>query len=83
MSEIVERLARIEERSKIRDEKINEVADSVRAIDLKLDEIRDAHIANAGAMKAHKFWVGGIAAAVSGSIAILAKVLPFTNGFPR
>lgn len=83
MSEIVERLARIEERGKIRDEKINEMGHCIRAIDSKLDEIRDAHISNAGAMKAHKFWVGGIAAAVSGGVAILAKVLPFTNGFPR
>lgn len=83
MNEIAERLARMEERGLHRDEKINEVVASVRAIDTKLDEIRDKHIANAASMKAHKFWVGGIAAAVSGGIAILAKAIPFTTTFPR
>lgn len=76
MSEVVERLARIEERGINRDARLDR-------IETKLDTLVTAHTENVGSMKAHKFWVGGIAAAVSGGVAILAKVLPFTNGFPR
>lgn len=81
MTEIAERLARIEEGSKHRDEKLSDLAESVKSIDKKLDEIRDTHIANASSMRTHKVWMGGIAGAAGALAGFLVKYFP--GGLPK
>ena len=81
MSDIAERLARIEEGSKHRDEKLSDLTETVKSIDKKLDEIRDAHIANASSMRTHKIWMGGIAGTAGAIAGFLAKYFP--AGIPK
>lgn len=81
MTDIAERLARIEERGKHRDEKLTELTDTVKGIDSKLDAIRDSHIANASAMKTHKIWMGGIAGAAGALAGFFVKYFP--SGLPK
>lgn len=81
MTDIAERLARIEERGKHRDEKMDDLTEAVRQIDKKLDDIRDSHIANASAMKTHKVWMGGIAGVAGAMAGFFVKYFP--AGLPK
>lgn len=81
MTDVAERLARIEERGKHRDETLGELKRVVSAMDIKLDDIRDSHIANASAMKTHKLWMGGIAGIAGALAGFFVKYFP--AGIPK
>jgi hypothetical protein len=62
---------------------MSEVVEIIKVISHKLDDLHDGHMKNLGAMKAHKFWMGSLAAAAGAVSGLAVKLLPFTNNLPR
>lgn len=84
MTDVLSRLARIEERGLNRDEKLNQIAASQSVLDEKIDKLTAVHLENIGKMKAHKIWIGGLSSVVGAVAGTLAgfMVKYFPGGIP-
>ena len=81
MTDVLSRLARIEERGLNRDEKLNQIAASQAVLDEKIDKLTTVHIENMAAMRTHKMWMGGIAGAAGALAGFFVKYFP--SGLPK
>jgi hypothetical protein len=81
MTDVLSRLARIEEHGKYRDEILQEIRETQKATDEKIDKLTEVHIANMAAMKTHKMWMGGIAGVAGALAGFFVKYFP--SGLPK
>lgn len=81
MTDVLSRLARIEERGIHRDEKLNQIASAQIVLDEKIDKLTAVHIENMATMKTHKLWMGGLAGVAGALAGFFVKYFP--SGIPK
>jgi hypothetical protein len=74
--ELYQRMARMEERAILRDEKINDICS-------KVDELYKALVAGNSALTTARWFVGVIGAAAGTIAALIIKFLPFSSTLPK